>query len=281
MCDLSPTVCVFFCSPRNPLTLRHGSLLPLIYPFLHGSGLLTLHVLSHVVLGPLSDVTHLTERMDTIFGLTLIHRHFDIKPDKKLVKYMGTLTPWSGRFSGTEEPQPAIWAFNDEGLVRPTKFRYSKTQGDWLTDNQLEFISKFKDQLAARGLDNGIFGLARYPGDNFAGSCEITQGRANVNLQPKDVCNIPFFYATGWLKLCSIRPTWGPPLLFSSSPTLCGSEDAPANATRFPRITTTWGIEWRRRINSLGHFKSAVGSSGMVGKVVLQLRSPLSFPGRV
>ena len=53
VCDLSlllcAAVCVWFCCPRNPLTPRHGSGFTIV-----------LHVLSHVVLGPLSDVTHLT-----------------------------------------------------------------------------------------------------------------------------------------------------------------------------------------------------------------------------
>ena len=41
MCNLSPLLCVcvqLFCSPYNPLTPRHGSLLPLIYPFYMGQG---------------------------------------------------------------------------------------------------------------------------------------------------------------------------------------------------------------------------------------------------
>ncbi|KAG9249727.1 uncharacterized protein F5Z01DRAFT_678458 [Emericellopsis atlantica] len=78
-----------------------------------------------------------------------------------------------------------MWSFDDGGLLRPTEFYYSETQDGSFTDKDLEFIEKFKAELALRGLDD-LFGLARYPGDHFDGSCEFTQGRANINLQPKD-----------------------------------------------------------------------------------------------
>src|SRR6266566_4215721 len=99
---------------------------------------------------------------------------------------MGTSTPWSGGFSGMKEPQPAMWAFDDDGLLKPTEFRYSEKEDSGFTVEDLEFIVRFKAELAERGLKT-VFRLARYPGDDFDGSCEFTQGRANINLQPKDV----------------------------------------------------------------------------------------------
>ena len=38
LCCVCVCECVLFCSPRNPLTPRHGSLLPLICPFFMGQG---------------------------------------------------------------------------------------------------------------------------------------------------------------------------------------------------------------------------------------------------
>ena len=32
-----------------------------------------------------------------------------------------------------------------------------------------------------------LFGLCRYPGDDFEGLSEITRGKANINLKPADV----------------------------------------------------------------------------------------------
>ena len=57
----------------NPPIPRHCSLLPFICPFSMGQGSLALYVLSHVVLGPLSDVTHLiaSQNIDSIPSSTL------------------------------------------------------------------------------------------------------------------------------------------------------------------------------------------------------------------
>lgn len=137
------------------------------------------------------------EGMDRTFGLAMIHRHFDLERDEKLVEYRGTSTPWSGGFSEMKEPQPAMWAFDEEGLLRPIEFRYSETQDGNFTDENLKFIAKFRAELALRGLDN-VFGLSRYPGDSFTGSCEFTQGRANINLQPEDYPAVLKAFSTIW-----------------------------------------------------------------------------------
>ncbi|KAH8745787.1 hypothetical protein F5883DRAFT_263645 [Diaporthe sp. PMI_573] len=149
--------------------------------------------------------------MDRRFGLAMIHRHFDLEPTEKLVEYGGTTTPWSGGVSGMKEPQPAMWAFDDEGLLRPTEFHYSETQDSDFTDKDLEFIAKLKTELNLRGLTH-VFGLARYPGDKFDGSCEFTQGRANINLQPKDYpavlqafSAIWFFSEPLWKRGCTCK----------------------------------------------------------------------------
>ena len=75
VCDLSPAVYVCECSYSALLVtpcLRAWLFIATHLPLLHGSGLLALHVLSHVlshvVLGPLSDVTHLTP-------IPIIHPH--------------------------------------------------------------------------------------------------------------------------------------------------------------------------------------------------------------
>ena len=64
MCNSAPVcvavVCVRSYCPRNPLTQGNGFLLPFNLHVFMCQGSLELHVLSHVVLGPLSDVTHLT-----------------------------------------------------------------------------------------------------------------------------------------------------------------------------------------------------------------------------
>ncbi|KAK5738258.1 hypothetical protein LTR17_006135 [Elasticomyces elasticus] len=125
--------------------------------------------------------------MDTKFGLSMIHRHFDLPEGHQLVEYNGTSTPWSP-IPGMEQPKPHMWAFDrEDGLLKPTEFRYTK-QADDITfgREELDFLLELKGKLDELGLLH-LFGVARYPGDEFPGSCEITQGMTNINLQPKDM----------------------------------------------------------------------------------------------
>ncbi|KAM3535946.1 hypothetical protein MY4038_000722 [Beauveria bassiana] len=78
-----------------------------------------------------------------------------------------------------------MWAFDSQGLLRLTEYMYSTLQDDGFDPQMLDFVTLLKAKLESRRLAH-LFGLARYPGDNFRGSCEFTQGRANINLQPKD-----------------------------------------------------------------------------------------------
>lgn len=129
-----------------------------------------------------------SEGMDRIFGLAMIHRHFDLKPNQKLVEYNGTSTPWDSSQTtvGMRNPQPHMWAFDKDGLLKPIEFRYAEKQDEPWTEKELAFAAKFKATLDTLNLSH-LFGLARYPGDDFAGSCEITEGTANINLKPEDV----------------------------------------------------------------------------------------------
>lgn len=124
--------------------------------------------------------------MDTTFGLSMLHRHFDIATNQKVVDYNGTSSPWSN-IPGMEEPKPHLWAFDQDGLLKPTEFRYTKQKDDiTFGQKELEFVTQLKEKLEQFGLTK-LFGLARYPGDDFPGSCEITQGMSSVNLRPQDV----------------------------------------------------------------------------------------------
>lgn len=182
--------------------------------------------------------------MDRRFGLAMMHRHFDMERHEKLVEYNGTSTPWP-RAYGMKEPQPAMWSFDDKGLLRPTKFYYSETEDGSFTKKDLDFIAKLKAELSLRRLDN-VFGLARYPGDNFDGSCEFTQGRANINLQPKDVNHLRSSHVSSLLTLYSILLTFKLSTPSGSSRNLCGSEAAFASATRFPAAIPIWGTRQHR-----------------------------------
>lgn len=126
------------------------------------------------------------EGMERMFGLAMLHRHFDLEGNERLVDYQGTSTPWQAALPGMKDPQAAIWAFDDNDVLRPIEFRYSETVDVPLPENAPDFIGKFNAFLKQLNMV-GVLGLARYPGDDFQGSCEITHGRANINLKPEDV----------------------------------------------------------------------------------------------
>lgn len=126
-------------------------------------------------------------KMDRVFGLTLLHRHFDIPVDQLLVEYNGTSTPWNtDAGNGMEKPQPLIWGFDSNGHLTPTEFKYSNRQDNEMGQDELSFVAIFRELLQKKNLTK-LFGLCIYPGDDFKGTCEITMNRANINLQPDDV----------------------------------------------------------------------------------------------
>ncbi|KAJ5532372.1 hypothetical protein N7494_008924 [Penicillium frequentans] len=110
--------------------------------------------------------------MDRKFGLAMLHRHFDLEPGEMLVDYDGT--------------SPAIWSVSSEGDFKPTEFFYSEGEELILGKDELCFMERFKELLHEHEATES-FGLCRYPGDDFNGLCEITHGRANINLKPSDL----------------------------------------------------------------------------------------------
>ncbi|KAE9566761.1 hypothetical protein CGMCC3_g17072 [Colletotrichum fructicola] len=146
--------------------------------------------------------------MDRTFGVAMLHRHFDLDPNEKLVEYRGTSTPWAATVPGMEGLHGSVWAFDKDGVLRPTEFRYSGSEDAQLSSAAMEFVDRFKTLLKDLGLI-GFLGLSRYPGDDFQGSCEITNGRANINLEPqdypKDLVHIPtiwYFSTELWQRGC-------------------------------------------------------------------------------
>ncbi|KAJ0163945.1 hypothetical protein CTA2_2077 [Colletotrichum tanaceti] len=146
--------------------------------------------------------------MDRTFGVAMIHRHFDLEDNEKMVDYQGTSTPWLETIPGMKSPQAAIWAFDKDGVLRPTEFYYSERKDAPLSKKALEFIGEFKALLDKLNL-TGLLGLSRYPGDDFQGSCEVTHSRANINLKPEDypanLVHIPtiwFFSEPLWKRGC-------------------------------------------------------------------------------
>lgn len=107
-----------------------------------------------------------------------------------LVDYEDTSVPWNAdHVSGMKPPQPAIWAVSSDGDFKPTEFYFSEMKGLAIGEKELRFMKLFQALLHELKVTQS-FGLCRYPGDDFNGLCEITHGRANINLKPNDVRGI-------------------------------------------------------------------------------------------
>lgn len=111
----------------------------------------------------------LLHNVDRVFGLTLLHRHFDIDPEERLTEYPGTSVPWLEN-SGDLDPriQPSNWLLSGDGSFRPYEFHFAE---DDQSDDEADipanpqygaFIDSFQKLLYQEGLVN-VFGLTRYP----------------------------------------------------------------------------------------------------------------------
>lgn len=143
--------------------------------------------------------------MDQIFGLAMLHRHFDLAPGEIMVNYNSTSTAWSATPGpGMDEPQPTMWDFTSSGKLIPTEFRYAKGHRLEMGEKELAFAAKFKNLLEQLKLTVKL-GLVEYPGDDYEGSCEITMGQSNINLKPGDFPDGLVQTDTAWFFSPAIR----------------------------------------------------------------------------
>jgi hypothetical protein len=133
----------------------------------------------------------LEHEMDRTYGLILLHRHFDLKSSERLVEYRGTSVPWQhDELDG--KVVPSTWLICQDGAIRPYEFAYAPqlevadSDPNPKSPGKVRFLQSFQHLLQKHNAA-GLFGLCRYPGDDFEGRIEITRGRANINLLPKDV----------------------------------------------------------------------------------------------
>jgi hypothetical protein len=131
----------------------------------------------------------LEHEMDRTYGLILLHRHFDLKDSERLVEYRGTSVPWQ-HDELYENVVPSTWLICHDGAIRPYEFTYAPHRVDADPDpkspERARFLQAFQ-RLLQKHNAIGLLGLCRYPGDDFSGRIEITRGRANINLLPRDV----------------------------------------------------------------------------------------------
>jgi hypothetical protein len=133
----------------------------------------------------------LEHKMDRTYGLMLLHRHFDLSNGERLIEYQGTSVSWQ-HDELYKKVVPSTWLICNDGAIRPSEFTYAPhcavedADPDPKSPEKARFLQAFQSLLQKHNAA-GLFGLCRYPGDNFRGRIEITRGRANINLLPRDI----------------------------------------------------------------------------------------------
>lgn len=119
-------------------------------------------------------------------GLTILHRHFNMASNERLVEYGKVTTPWILRsdeiFGGKIVPR--VWALH-KGELYPTEFGFNPfgetTYPDIIFSS--EFFSEFKDLFSKLSLDD-LFGLTVLDNGNPLDmpGVERTIGRVSLNI---------------------------------------------------------------------------------------------------
>ncbi|KAI6355348.1 hypothetical protein MCOR25_008234 [Pyricularia grisea] len=129
--------------------------------------------------------------MEHTFGLTMLHRHFDMAPNERLVEYGATSTPWELE-SDKNTIKPHCWVLGQDG-VSPYEFRYDPQNN--ATELEIDFnspkIQAFAHefiQLVDKIGGTGLFGICAHPGARqFTNRLEFTEGRANITIPMEEV----------------------------------------------------------------------------------------------
>ena len=123
-------------------------------------------------------------------GVSLLHRHFDLEDSEKLVEFNNISLPWKnhGNENSGGRILPSAWAVR-KGRLTPYEYYYSPLGRDSAFDfHPVEsFVHQFVQAIGESNLERTI-GLRLFPGTGFTGALELTEGRANINLLPDQVC---------------------------------------------------------------------------------------------
>lgn len=155
-----------------------------------------------------------------LFGVALVHRHFDLEEGTVLVEKDMVTAPWKCDSSFTKHGGriiPTSW-FWMGGRPHPYEFAffpYSKATPPKLEEHT-SFVKAFFDAVTLYGLDNCI-GLRRLSGHESTGMLECTEGKVNIMFPSNEVRS--YLSALVYHKSHSNR---SPPNSFKPEPTQCG-----------------------------------------------------------
>ncbi|KAI0137609.1 hypothetical protein F4776DRAFT_622711 [Hypoxylon sp. NC0597] len=130
--------------------------------------------------------------VQSILGLTLIHRHFSLNDGEKLVNYGAVAYPWDMSNATDEvarEIHPSSWRFTGPSTLAPYEFEY--IAGPASPENPLDKpkVQAFLDRLGALFQEHNVahlLGVQRLDTvTNTETGLEFTAERANITLPLK------------------------------------------------------------------------------------------------
>jgi len=127
--------------------------------------------------------------VDGLLGVQLLHRHFSLGNDERLVDVGNASVPWSNVGSEALDSRiiPVSWAFKGDSyhpyefkFIPPTQARRSQELQE--PTIQEPFLVEFNEALKTHHLQ-GILGIRSLKGDFKRPEMEITNGRSNITFE--------------------------------------------------------------------------------------------------
>ena len=121
------------------------------------------------------------------YGLSILHRHFDLDPEEQLVEYQNVSAPWKLPKQLPDiggDLRPKAWTLSDE-IVRPLEYGYydSRSVDKPSAPPETVFLDDLRDALVTHGLESH-YGLSLLPDDAHDETkpvmLEFTAGRTNI-----------------------------------------------------------------------------------------------------
>ncbi|KAJ6021255.1 hypothetical protein N7540_006759 [Penicillium herquei] len=125
-----------------------------------------------------------------IFGVSLVHRHFDLDQGTILVEKDMVTAPWRSDNSFTKHGGkiiPISWFFRDDNVL-PYEFGFVpySTAGPPRLEDYAPFVKEFFDTVKLHGLENSV-GIRRLSGTESPGMLECTEGKVNIMFSGNEV----------------------------------------------------------------------------------------------
>lgn len=125
------------------------------------------------------------------YGVSLLHKHFSIEPNQRLVDYRNISMPWTVKDNNILVPKyegfiiPRTFRFYN-GILAPFEFDFSPSPASINFDS--EVFPRISVLLHQHGLEN-VLGVRSLDGYDPELSVEITEGKTNIMIRRGSVEN--------------------------------------------------------------------------------------------